>query len=132
MEELKTAKNTRSILSSREISAERSNTKNEKTLRKIILSTFEKRCKEAAKLCRRRFKQYIKMTQNIDLNVMTNDRDILQEHRDELEYRIKDLFIWALGESAITEMTRTVRDNNLIKMEKNLITVSATFYTGTE
>ena len=38
---------------------------------------------------------------------MTNDREILQEHRDELEHRIKDLFIWAIGESAITEMTRT-------------------------
>ena len=43
---------------------------------------------------------------------MTTDREILEEHRDELEQRIKDLLIWALGESAITELARTVRDND--------------------
>ena len=43
---------------------------------------------------------------------MTTDREILEQYRTELEERIKDLFIWALGESAITEMTRTVRDND--------------------
>ena len=67
----------------------------------------------------RRFTQYIKMTQNIDLNEMTTDREILPNYGDDLEHRIKDLFIWALGESAITEMTRTVRDNDPNKMDIN-------------
>ena len=33
------------------------------------------------------------MTQNIDLNELTTDQEILQQYRDELEHRIKDLFI---------------------------------------
>ena len=67
----------------------------------------------------RRFTQYIKMTQNIDLNIMTTNREILEQYRDELEQRINDLFIWALGESAITEMTRTVRDNDTNRKDEN-------------
>ena len=59
------------------------------------------------------------MTQTIDLNTMTTDREILENFRDDLEHRIKDLFIWALGESAITEMTRTVRDNDPNRMDIN-------------
>ena len=59
------------------------------------------------------------MTQNIDLNELTTDREILPNYRDDLEHRIKNLFIWALGESAITEMTRTVRDNDPNKMDIN-------------
>ena len=96
--------------SSGEIS-ERTNSKTEKTHQKITLSTFEKRGIQEARLWWRRFTQYIEMSQIIDLNIMTTDREILQNYRDELEHRIKDLLIWALGESAITEMTRTVRDN---------------------
>ena len=91
---------------------ERANSKTEKTHQKITLPTFEKRGIQEAKLWWRRFTQNIKMTQNIDLNIMTTDREIL-------EYRIKDLFIWALGESAITEMTRTVRDNDPNRMDIN-------------
>ena len=44
---------------------------------------------------------------------MTTDKEVLEQYRDELKQRIKHLFIWAQGESAITEMTRTVRDNDL-------------------
>ena len=57
------------------------------------------------------------MTQNIDINEMTTDREILPNYRVDLEHRIKDLFIWALGESAIRVMTRTVRDNDPNKMD---------------
>ena len=65
-----------------------------------------------AKLWWRRFIQYVKMTQDIDLNNMTVDKEILPEVRDELEVKIKNIFIWALGEAAVTEMTKTVRDND--------------------
>ena len=37
---------------------------------------------------------------------MTIDREILDHYRNDLDIRIKELLIWALGESAITEMTR--------------------------
>ena len=59
------------------------------------------------------------MTQNIDLNQVTTDREILEQYQNDLNIRIKDLFIWALGESAITEMTRTVRDNDPNRMDIN-------------
>ena len=98
---------------------ERANSKTEKTQQKITLPTFEKRGIQEAKLWWRRFTQYIKMTQNIELNIMTTDSEILENYRDDLEHRIKDLFIWALGESAITEMTRTVRDNDPNRMDIN-------------
>ena len=102
--------------SSEEISG-RTNSKTEKTHRKITLPTFEKHGIQEAKLWWRRFTLYIKMTQNIDLNEMATDREILHNYRDDLEHRIKNLFIWALGESAITEMTRPVRDNEPNRMD---------------
>ena len=40
---------------------------------------------------------------------MTNDKEILEEFRERLELEIKDTFVWALGDAAIQEMTRTVR-----------------------
>ena len=98
---------------------ERTNTKNGKTHQKITLPTFDERGIQEAKLWWRRFTQYIKMTQKIDLHEMTTDREILPNQRDHLEHRNKDLFIWALGESVITEMTRTVRDNDPNKMDIN-------------
>ena len=55
----------------------------------------------------------------MDLNQMTTDRDILEQNRNDLDIRTKNLFIWALGESAITEMTRTFRDNDPNKMDFN-------------
>ena len=49
---------------------------------------------------------------------MKTDKQILHEHRDELEVKIKDIFIWSLGEAVVTEMTKTVRDNDPNKMNK--------------
>ena len=59
------------------------------------------------------------MTQKIDLNTITTDKEILEEYREELEIKIKDIFIWALGEEAVTEMTKTMRDNDPNKMNIN-------------
>ena len=55
--------------------SERGTTKNEKTHKKINLFTFEKKVKQKAKLWWRRFTQYKKMTPNIDLNLMTTDKE---------------------------------------------------------
>ena len=99
--------------------SERGNQKNEKTHQKITLPTFDKRGIQEAKLWWRRFTQYKKMTENIDLKTKTTDREILEQYRADVDNRIKDLFTWALGESAITEMTRTVRDNDPNRMDIN-------------
>ena len=52
---------------------------------------------------------------------MTTDTEILTQNRDELKVKIKDIFIWALGEAAVTEMTKTVRDSNPNKMSINYL-----------
>ena len=89
------------------------------THQKITLPIFEKKTIQEAKLWWRRFIQYVKITQKIDLNRMTTDKEILEEYREELGIKIKDIFIWALGEEAVTEMTKTVRDNEPNKMNIN-------------
>ena len=86
---------------------------------KITLPIFEKKTIQEAKLWWRRFIQYVKMTQDIDLTNMTTDKEIIPEFREELEVKTKDIFIWALGEAAVTEMTKTVRDNDPNKMNIN-------------
>ena len=86
---------------------------------KITLPLFERKTIQEAKLWWRRFIQYVKMTQKINLNRMTTDKEIIEEYREEFEIKIKDLFIWALGEEAVTEMTKTVRDNDPNKMNIN-------------
>ena len=58
----------------------------------------------------RKLVQYIKMTKEIDLSTMTNNKEILPQFRDQLELEIKDKFLWAIGQTAITEMTKTVRE----------------------
>ena len=50
---------------------------------------------------------------------MTTDTEIIEEYREELEIKIKDIFIWALGEEAVTEMTKTMRDNDPNKININ-------------
>ena len=64
--------------------------KTKKTHQKSTLYTFEKRGIQEAKLWWRRLTLYNKMTQNIDLNEMTTDRELSQHYRDELEHRIKN------------------------------------------
>ena len=39
----------------------------------------------------RKFVQYIKMTNDIDLSTMTNSKEILPQYRDQLETDIKDI-----------------------------------------
>ena len=100
-------------------SSEESERKGRKPHRTITLPIFEKKTIQEAKLWWRRFIQYVKMTRDIDLNNMTTDKEILPEFREELGMKIKDIFIWALGEAAVTEMTKTVRDKDPNKMNVN-------------
>ena len=65
-----------------------------------------------------RFIQNVKMTQDIDLNTMAIVKEIILEFRDDLGSRINYIFIWALGEAAVIESTKTVRDV-LKKMDNN-------------
>ena len=52
----------------------------------------------------------MKMTKDIDISQMVNSKEILPQYRDQLETEIKDIFLWAIGRNALTEMTKTVRE----------------------
>ena len=55
------------------------------------------------------------MTQDIGLNTMTTDKKTISDHREEMEMKIKDIFIFhfsALGEATLTGKTKTVRDSD--------------------
>ena len=41
---------------------------------------------------------------------MTNSKEMLPQYREQLELEIKDIFLWAIGQSALTEMTKTLRE----------------------
>ena len=58
----------------------------------------------------RKFVQYIKLTEEFDLSIMTNTKEILPQFRDQLELEINDIFLLAIGQTAITDMTKTVRE----------------------
>ena len=77
---------------------------------KLTIPTLEQQDHTNANMWWRMFVQYIKMTKDLDLSKMTNKKEILPQYRDQLETEIKDIFLWAIGQNAITEMTKTVKE----------------------
>ena len=75
---------------------------------KLTIPTLEKQDYTNANMWWRKFVQYIKMTKDLDLSKMTNNKEILPQYREQLETEIKDIFLWAIGQNANTEMTKTV------------------------
>ena len=71
---------------------------------KLTIPTLEKQDQANASMWWRKFVQYIKMTKEIELSIMTNSKEILPQYRDQLETDIKDIFTWAIGQNAITEI----------------------------
>ena len=65
----------------------------------MTLPIFEK--KQEGKLWRRKFFQYVKLIKKSYLKTETSRK-----------LKKKDLFIWALGLAAVTELRETVRDEN--------------------
>ena len=56
------------------------------------------------------------MTREIDFEKMTNSKEVFPQYRDQLDDEIKDVFIQAYGQSAITQITRTARERQLISI----------------
>ena len=92
------------------------------TTQKLPIPILEKNDHTSAKLWWRKFTQNIKMTREIDLSKLTNSKEKLPRNRDQLEEEIKDVFTWAIGQSAITEMTKTVRKGNRIPHHYTVVT----------
>ena len=62
---------------------------------------------------------------------MTNNKEILPEYREQLETEIKDKFLWAIGQNAITEITKTVREREPSSLPLKIIHIVQTaFHTG--
>ena len=55
------------------------------------------------------------------MNTITTEEEGIEEIRDDMELRIKGVFIGILGEAAIVERTETVRDNNPNRMGINQV-----------
>ena len=77
---------------------------------KLAIPTLEKHDQSNESMSWRTFVQNKKMTKDIDLSTMTTSEEFLPQHRDQLETDMKDIFIWALDQNAITEMTKAVRE----------------------
>ena len=87
------------------------NRTNEQTCtQKLTISTLKKQDYTNTNMWWRKFVQYVKMTKDLDLSKMTNNKEILRQYRDQLETEIKDKLLWAIGQNSITEMTKTVRE----------------------
>ena len=86
----------------------------------LTIPSLEKCDSSSANLCWRKFVQYIKMTKDIDLSIMTNSKKLLPQYREQLELEIKDTFLWTIGQSALTEMTKTVgeRESSISPLHK--------------
>ena len=93
-------------------SANRTRTVDRTSNQKITIPTLDKHDSTSAKLWWRRFTQYIKMTRDIDLKEMANDKEIFEDFRELLDREIKDIFVWAIGEAAVSEMTKTIRERD--------------------
>ena len=79
------------------------NRTNERTCtQKLTTPTLEKQDYTNANMWRRMFVHYMKMTKDLVLSAMTNSKEILPQYRDQLETEIQDIFLWAIGQSAIT------------------------------
>ena len=77
---------------------------------KLTIPTLEKQDYTNAKMLWRKFVQYMKLTKDSDLSTMTNNKEILPQYCDQLETELKDLFPYAIGPNADTEMTKTVKE----------------------
>ena len=77
---------------------------------KLTIATLEKQDYTNANMWWRTFVQYIKMKKILDLSLLTNSNEILPQYRDQLEAEMKDIFLWAIGQNLVTEITKTVRE----------------------
>ena len=76
---------------------------------KLSIPSLEKYDSTNANLWWRKFVKYVKMTKEIDISPMVNSKEILPQYGEQLETELKDIFLWAIGQNTLTEMTKTVR-----------------------
>ena len=77
---------------------------------KLSIPSLQKYDSSSANLWWREFVQYVKMTKDIDISPIVNSKKILPQYREQLETEIKDIYLWAIRQNALTEMTKTVKE----------------------
>ena len=73
------------------------------------------------------------MKKILDLSLLTNSKEILPQYRDQLEAEMKDIFLWAIGQNLVTEITKTVRERESTKLTtvtQTIHTIPVTFHPG--
>ena len=98
---------------------------------KHTIPSLEKDDIISANLWWRKFVQNIKMTKEIDISTMVNSKEILPKYRDQLKTEITDIFLWAIGQNALTKMTKTVREREPSSLSPyKLYTFQTTLHIG--
>ena len=69
----------------------------------------EKYDNDSAYLWWHKIVQYTKVTEEIDILTMVTSKETLPQYSELLETKLKDKFLWAIGQNALTWMTKTVR-----------------------
>ena len=107
----RTANNPTGCWIKRQASDHRSMRTGERTCtKKLSIPSLEKYDSSSANLWWRKFVRYVKMTKDIDISPMVNSKEIFPEYQEQLETEIKDIFSCAIGQNALSEMTKTVRE----------------------
>ena len=97
---------------------------------KLSIPSLEKYDSSIANLWWRKFVQYVEMTKDIDIAPMVTSKGKLPQNREQLEIEIKDIFLWAIGQNALTENTKKVREKEPSSLQlHNLYTLFRLHYT---
>ena len=71
---------------------------------KAHIPSLEKYDNSSANLWWQKVVQFIKMTKEIGVSTLVNSKETLPQYRNQLEAENKDIFLWAIGQKALTEM----------------------------
>ena len=93
-------------------------------------TSLEKYNSNNTKLWWRKFVHRLKMTKNSDKSTISNSRKVTPQNHELLEWEIKDIFLWAFGQNAITETTKTVSEKKISFHYTTYIQGSHTQHTG--
>ena len=101
-------------------------------IRKCTIPTLEKQDYTNANMWWRKCLQYLKMIKDLDVSTMTNNKKILPPYGDQLETEIKGIFLWGIGQNAVTEMTkRSERERaELTTVVQTRYIIPTTLHTG--
>ena len=94
---------------------------------KLTIPCLEKSDNFSANVSWRNIVQDIKRTVDINVSTRTNSREVLPQYCDKLKLEIKDIFIWAIEQGALTEIAQR-RKNKFLTVMQNVQPFPATLH----